>query len=197
MSSISCTGVPRVQTSRRSNPRGDANMRCHHLRQTCTSASHSHVMPNLLIPPTRQKWNILRRTSSGSMSIVTRPVPMFVLGPEGCVGQKWRLPNEFEKGVPSGEREKMRWKWGKREQKRHRGGTARPFWGSSCAPVYWRGQQRVLPALWRRMCRVRCRMCRGWRKKVGSEASARMPYSSMSTLSPQNGGELQQAPARA
>src|ERR1700761_4725468 len=63
------TGVPYVQEIRRLRRSGDANVICRHLRHTCTSTCHFHMLWKIS-SLSRQKSNISSKTSSGSTLIV-------------------------------------------------------------------------------------------------------------------------------
>src|SRR5712675_2791615 len=71
--------VVREQVTWRSRCRGDANMIFRHRRHTCTSVSH-HMGSSISsfsswdVPMALQNWNISRRASSVSVSIVTGPM---------------------------------------------------------------------------------------------------------------------------
>src|SRR5580693_6402218 len=74
MSSNFFTGLLFVQKSRRSRRRGEENTTDRHRLHTCTSVRHpsSKAINNLASSWHVKQTNISRRTSSGSLSTVTR-----------------------------------------------------------------------------------------------------------------------------
>jgi hypothetical protein len=100
ISSSSLTCVRGVQRNWRSNRRGDMKMSCLHLRQTWTSVFHIHGSQPESI---RQKSNMSRRTSSGSMSNVTRPATYPELAIAADVAQMAYL-DPVVRSMPSWER---------------------------------------------------------------------------------------------
>jgi hypothetical protein len=79
-SRIISIGAPFSQRMRRSRRSGDMEMTCRHFRQTCVRRCHFHERSvKYFKASSRQKSNITRRVSSGSISIVVlrrfSPVP--------------------------------------------------------------------------------------------------------------------------